>query len=76
MELDNIIEDVLVLKDYKTVPDIVHEYGPTIKFGHIPLVIDNGKSKYAFKKKYIPGAIHKLRCTLKWRKATMKYDEE
>ncbi|XP_013179735.1 PREDICTED: actin-related protein 5-like [Papilio xuthus] len=36
------MEDVLVLKDYKTVPDIVHEYGPTLKFGHIPLVIDNG----------------------------------
>ncbi|CAG4942502.1 unnamed protein product [Parnassius apollo] len=36
------MEDVLVLKDYKTVPDIVHEYEPTLKFGHIPLVIDNG----------------------------------
>lgn len=36
------MEDVLILKDYKTVPDIVHEYGPTLKFGHIPLVIDNG----------------------------------
>ncbi|XP_041982359.1 actin-related protein 5 isoform X1 [Aricia agestis] len=36
------MEDVLVLKDYKTVPDIVHEYAPTVKFGHIPLVIDNG----------------------------------
>ncbi|CAK1555752.1 unnamed protein product [Leptosia nina] len=36
------MEDVLVLKDYKTVPDIVHEYEPTVKFGHIPLVIDNG----------------------------------
>ncbi|KAG7312212.1 hypothetical protein JYU34_001681 [Plutella xylostella] len=35
-------DDVLILKDYKTVPDIVHEYGPTIKYGHIPLVIDNG----------------------------------
>ncbi|XP_034834357.1 actin-related protein 5 [Maniola hyperantus] len=36
------MEDVLVLKDYKTVPDIIHEYAPTLKFGHIPLVIDNG----------------------------------
>ncbi|KAJ8712337.1 hypothetical protein PYW07_005179 [Mythimna separata] len=36
------MENVLVLKDYKTVPDIVHEYSPTLKFGHIPLVIDNG----------------------------------
>lgn len=36
------VENVLVLKDYKTVPDIVHEYSPTLKFGHIPLVIDNG----------------------------------
>ncbi|XP_053610708.1 actin-related protein 5 isoform X1 [Plodia interpunctella] len=36
------MEDVLVLKDYKTVPDIVHEYEPTLKLGHIPLVIDNG----------------------------------
>lgn len=36
-------ENVLVLKDYKTVPDIVHEYSPTLKFGNIPLVIDNGK---------------------------------
>ncbi|KAG6443307.1 actin-related protein 5 [Manduca sexta] len=36
------MENILVLKDYKTVPDIVHEYGPTLKFGHIPLVIDNG----------------------------------
>ncbi|XP_039756540.1 actin-related protein 5 [Pararge aegeria] len=36
------MEDVLVLKDCKTVPDIVHEYAPTLKFGHIPLVIDNG----------------------------------
>ncbi|XP_047992395.1 actin-related protein 5 [Leguminivora glycinivorella] len=34
--------NVLVLKDYKTVPDVVHEYEPTLKFGHIPLVIDNG----------------------------------
>lgn len=37
------MDNVLVLKDYKTTPDIVHEYGPTLKFGHIPLVIDNGK---------------------------------
>ncbi|XP_026321639.1 actin-related protein 5 [Hyposmocoma kahamanoa] len=36
------MDDVIVLKDYKTVPDIVHEYEPTVKFGHIPLVIDNG----------------------------------
>ncbi|CAH3982613.1 unnamed protein product [Pieris brassicae] len=36
------MDNVLVLKDYKTVPDIVHEYEPTLKFGHIPLVIDNG----------------------------------
>ncbi|XP_063829251.1 actin-related protein 5 [Ostrinia nubilalis] len=36
------MEDVLVLKDYKTVPDVVHEYEPSLKFGHIPLVIDNG----------------------------------
>lgn len=41
MDMD-ITENVLVLKDYKTVPDIVHEYSPTLKFGHIPLVIDNG----------------------------------
>ncbi|XP_063386419.1 actin-related protein 5 [Cydia fagiglandana] len=34
--------NVLILKDYKTVPDVVHEYEPTLKFGHIPLVIDNG----------------------------------
>lgn len=34
---------MLVLKDYKTVPDIIHEYEPTVKFGHIPLVIDNGQ---------------------------------
>ncbi|KAI8439450.1 hypothetical protein MSG28_013232 [Choristoneura fumiferana] len=34
--------NIVVLKDYKTVPDIVHEYEPTLKFGHIPLVIDNG----------------------------------
>ncbi|KAI5642138.1 actin domain-containing protein [Phthorimaea operculella] len=36
------MDNVLVLKDYKTVPDIVHEYEPTVKYGHIPLVIDNG----------------------------------
>lgn len=36
------MESVLVLKDYKTFPDIVHEYGPSLKFGNIPLVIDNG----------------------------------
>ncbi|KAL0871217.1 hypothetical protein ABMA27_004986 [Loxostege sticticalis] len=36
------MENVLVLKDYKTVPDVVHEYEPSLKFGHIPLVIDNG----------------------------------
>ncbi|XP_063895334.1 actin-related protein 5-like [Helicoverpa armigera] len=36
------MENILVLKDNKTVPDIVHEYSPTLKFGHIPLVIDNG----------------------------------
>ncbi|XP_063365543.1 actin-related protein 5 [Cydia amplana] len=34
--------NVLILKDYKTVQDVVHEYEPTLKFGHIPLVIDNG----------------------------------
>ncbi|XP_063537225.1 actin-related protein 5 [Cydia strobilella] len=34
--------NVLILKDYKTVPDVVLEYEPTLKFGHIPLVIDNG----------------------------------
>lgn len=37
------MENVLVLKDYKTVPDVVHEYEPSLKFGHIPLVIDNGE---------------------------------
>lgn len=37
------MDNVLVLKDYKTVSDVVHEYEPTLKFGHIPLVIDNGK---------------------------------
>ncbi|KAL4719165.1 hypothetical protein ACJJTC_011469, partial [Scirpophaga incertulas] len=36
------MENVLVLKDYKTVPDIIHTYDPSLKFGHIPLVIDNG----------------------------------
>ncbi|VVD01173.1 unnamed protein product [Leptidea sinapis] len=36
------MDSVLVLKDYKTVPDIVHEYSPTLKYGNIPLVIDNG----------------------------------
>lgn len=36
------MDNILVLKDYKTTPDIVHEYDSTLKFGHIPLVIDNG----------------------------------
>lgn len=36
------MDNILVLKDYKTVPDTIYEYGPTLKFGHIPLVIDNG----------------------------------
>lgn len=40
--LNKMEDEVLVLKDLKTVQDIVHEYGPTLKFGHIPLVIDNG----------------------------------
>lgn len=40
--------NIVVLKDYKTVPDIVHEYEPTLKFGHIPLVIDNGKHRVRF----------------------------
>lgn len=40
MEIEN---DIVILKDYKTTPDIVHEYDPSVKFGHIPLVIDNGK---------------------------------
>lgn len=46
-------ESVLVLKDYKTTPDIVHEYGPTIKYGHIPLVIDNGKLKVVLIKVFL-----------------------
>jgi hypothetical protein len=33
-------EKVLVLKDLKTVPDVVHEY--TTKEQKMPLVIDNG----------------------------------
>ncbi|KAM3965653.1 actin-related protein 5 [Aphomia sociella] len=36
------MDDVLILNDYKTVPDVVHEYNPTLQFGHVPLVIDNG----------------------------------
>ncbi|CAG9788730.1 unnamed protein product [Diatraea saccharalis] len=36
------MENVLILKDYKTIPDIVHKYEPSLKYGHIPLVIDNG----------------------------------
>ncbi|XP_028041509.1 actin-related protein 5 isoform X1 [Bombyx mandarina] len=35
-------ENVIIFKDYKTVPDVVHEYSPTLKFEHIPLIIDNG----------------------------------
>lgn len=35
-------ENVIVLKDYKFTPDIVHEYNPPLKNGNIPLVIDNG----------------------------------
>lgn len=30
------------LKGLKTVPDIVHEYKPSIKGSAVPLVIDNG----------------------------------
>ncbi|XP_059052636.1 actin-related protein 5 [Achroia grisella] len=36
------MDDVLVLKDYKTVPDVVHEYNSTLQYGNVPLVIDNG----------------------------------
>lgn len=42
-----------MLKDCKTVPDIVHEYDPSVKFGHIPLVIDNGN--YSTIKAHIDG---------------------
>lgn len=33
---------IIELKGLKTVPDIVHEYTPSIKSGAIPLVLDNG----------------------------------
>lgn len=36
---------IIELKDYKTVPDIIHEYTPSLKENQIPLVIDNGKIK-------------------------------
>lgn len=38
-------EGLLILKDHKTASDVVHEYSPAIKYGHVPLVIDNGKTK-------------------------------
>lgn len=40
MEERRLFENILVLKDLKTVPDIVHEY--TTKDQKSPLIIDNG----------------------------------
>lgn len=39
---------IFELKGLKAVPDIVHEYKPTIKNNSIPLVIDNGKKPIFF----------------------------
>lgn len=39
MEIDN-FDNILVLKDLKTIPDIVNEY--TTKDQKSPLIIDNG----------------------------------
>lgn len=36
---------IIELKGLKTVPDIVHEYTPSIKIGVVPLIIDNGIDK-------------------------------
>lgn len=33
---------IIELKGLKTVPDIVHEYTPSIKGTAVPLIIDNG----------------------------------
>lgn len=35
--------EVLQLKDAKTIPDIIHTYSPDLKKGHVPIVIDNGE---------------------------------
>lgn len=33
---------IIELKGLRTVPDIVHEYTPSIKGSAVPLIIDNG----------------------------------
>lgn len=36
------------LKDVKTTPDIIHEYSDDLRFGNVPIVIDNGKLTSVF----------------------------
>lgn len=36
--------NIFELQSFKTVPDIIHEYGAEIKKNQTPLIIDNGKS--------------------------------
>lgn len=38
--------EVLELKDARTVSDSIHQYPSDIKRVHVPLVIDNGKKKF------------------------------
>lgn len=35
--------EVLQLKDTKTIPDIIHTYTSNLKKAHVPIVIDNGE---------------------------------
>ncbi|GJQ83179.1 Arp5 [Trypoxylus dichotomus] len=34
--------EILTFQDLKTLPDIVHEYSPSLKDNNIPIIIDNG----------------------------------
>lgn len=40
---DKCENEVLLLKDVKSVPDIIHTYTGDIRRGRIPIVIDNGE---------------------------------
>jgi actin-related protein 5 len=59
METANFLDNILVLKDLKTIPDIVHEYTP--KDQKSPLIIDNGsfQCRAGFGNKKAPQLIFK-----------------
>lgn len=40
--------NIIELNAIKTIPDIVHEYSPSLKSNSVPLIIDNGEKSNMF----------------------------